>query len=140
MLPHTVIVDFGVALLLTSAACEVLAAIAEDDEFRIVALWTLVFGTAASVLAAISGFAAYNDAAPVGAADTVVIWHRNAGIAMLACFLPAAVWRLVLRGEYPQRLTAVYWTIVVIGTAAVAVTAYLGGTAVFRHGVGVLDG
>ena len=140
MLPHTVIVDFGVALLVTSAGCEVLAAIAEDDEFRIVALWTLVFGTAASTLAAISGFAAYTAAAPVGAADTVVIWHRNAGIVMLACFLPAAAWRLALRGAYPRRFAEVYWTIIVVGTAAVAVTAYFGGNAVFRHGVGVMDG
>lgn len=138
MLPHTVIVDFAVALLLTSVASDLLAQLAEEDEFRVVATWTLVFGAAAAGLAAISGYAAYDAAAPTGPAEAVVLNHRNAGLLTLAAFVPAAIWRLAAGGRVPERLTGVYWCLVAMGTAAVVVTAYLGGSAVFRFGVGVV--
>jgi uncharacterized membrane protein len=140
VLPHTLVVDFAVALLLTSVATDLLARLADDDEFRVVATWTLVFGAIAAILAAISGYAAYDDAAPTGAAEAVVLNHRNAGLVLVACFVPAAVWRLAAGGRPPTRFAGVYWTLVAIGTTAVVVAAYLGGNAVFRHGVGVLNG
>jgi len=140
LLPHTVVVDFAVALLLTSVGADLLSKLAEEDEFRIVATWTLVFGAGAAIFAALSGYAAYDDAAPTGLAEAVVLNHRNAGLVTLACFVPASIWRLVLRGHAPEKYAIGYWSLVVLGTAAVLVTAYLGGTAVFRHGVGVMNG
>ena len=91
MLPHTVVVDFAVALLLTSVGADVLSMLAEEDEFRVVATWTLVFGTGAAIFAALSGYAAYDDAAPTGLAEAVILNHRNAGLVTLACFVPASV-------------------------------------------------
>lgn len=117
-----------------------LSILAEEDEFRIVATWTLVFGTGAAIFAALSGYAAYDDAAPTGLAEAVILNHRNAGLVTLACFVPATAWRLLLRGHLPEKNAAGYWSLVVLGTCAVVVTAYLGGTAVFRHGVGVMNG
>jgi len=140
LLPHTVVVDFAVALLLTSVGADVLSMLAEEDEFRIVATWTLVFGTGAAIFAALSGYAAYDDAAPTGLAEAVILNHRNAGLVTLACFVPAAAWRLLMRGHAPEKYAIAYWSLVTLGTCAVLVTAYLGGTAVFRHGVGVLNG
>ncbi len=140
MLPHTVVVDFAVALLLTSVGADLLSMLAEEDEFRIVATWTLVFGTGAAIFAALSGYAAYDEAAPTGLAEIVVLNHRTAGLVTLACFVPASVWRMLLHGQHPQTKAAGYWTLVALGTSAVLVTAYLGGTAVFRYGVGVLNG
>lgn len=140
MLPHTVVVDFAVALLLTSVGADLLSMLAEEDEFRIVATWTLVFGTGAAIFAALSGYAAYDDAAPTGLAEAVILNHRNAGLLTLACFLPASIWRLLLHGHAPEKHAIGYWSLVALGTAAVLVTAYLGGTAVFRHGVGVMNG
>lgn len=140
MLPHTVIVDFAVALLLTSVITDLMGRLAEEDEFRIVATWTLVFGATAAILAAISGYAAFDDAAPTGLAEAVVINHRNAGWVVLSCCVPAAAWRLAAGGRPPARFAPLYWALIAIGTGAVVVTAYLGGNAVFRHGVGVLNG
>lgn len=140
MLPHTVVVDFAVALLLTSVGADLLCMLAEEDEFRIVATWTLVFGTVAAIFAAFSGYAAYDEAAPTGLAEAVILNHRNAGLVTLACFVPASAWRLMLRGHTPEKYAIGYWSLVALGTSAVVVTAYLGGAAVFRHGVGVLNG
>jgi len=77
LLPHTVVVDFAVALLLTSVGADVLSMLAEEDEFRIVATWTLVFGTGAAIFAALSGYAAYDDAAPTGLAEAASCQPRH---------------------------------------------------------------
>lgn len=137
MLPHTVIVDFAVALLFTSVFCDALAAVADEPDLTVVATWTLGFGTLAAILAGFSGYDAAAAAAPADAALDAVNWHRNAAIATLVCFVPVAGWRLVGAGRPPQRLAALYWVLTALGATCLSVTAYLGGVAVFRHGVGV---
>lgn len=134
MVPHTVVVDFAVALLITSIISDLLAQVAEDEELRIVGSWTLLFGTLAAAFAALSGFSAASAAAPTGEAEALVLNHRNSGLVTLSCFVPLAVWRLVRR---PQTLGTAYWTLALIGLTALVFTAYLGGTAVFQYGVGV---
>lgn len=137
MVPHTVIVDFAVALLLTSLLCDGLAAVAEERDLTVVAFWTLMFGTIAAALSAISGFDAASTAAPTGDALQAVTWHRNAGIGTVVCFVPVAAWRFLVGGRPPERLAPAYWTLTAVGAGCLVVTAYLGGAAVFRHGVGV---
>lgn len=140
MVPHTVIVDFAVALLFTSVLCDALAAVAEERDLTVVASWLLTFGSIAAALAALSGYSAASAAAPTGRALETINWHRNLGIATLSCFAPVAVWRLLAGGRPPTRLSALYWGLTALGTALLAITAYLGGTAVFRFGVGVAAG
>ena len=137
MVPHTVIVDFAVALLVTSLVSDALAALAEEDDLRIVATWTLVFGTLAACFAGLSGYAALDAAAPTDAALETTLRHRNAGLTTIACFLPVAIWRIAAGGRPPERATTLYWVLSCVGLSALVLTAYLGGAAVFRHGVGV---
>ena len=137
MVPHTVVVDFAVALLATSVVCDLLASTVDEKELRIVASWTLIFGALAAAFAVLSGYAAHSAASPSGAADVAVIRHRYGGWVVLLTFAPLAVWRLMSGGQLPVRGASVYWLLALIGAGALAVTAYLGGTAVFSHGVGV---
>lgn len=139
MVPHTVIVDFAVALLLTSVGADMLSQLIDEDELRVFGAWALLIGTLAACFAVLSGYAAYSAAAPIGAANDAVVSHRNAGLVTMACFAPLAAWRFALRGQLPQRHAGLYWALAVTGAAALVVTAYLGGTAVFTHGVGVAD-
>lgn len=138
MVPHTVIVDFAVALLFTSVLCDALAALAEERDLTVVATWVLTFGAIAAALAALSGYSAASAAAPTGIALRTITWHRNLALGTLACFAPVAVWRLLAGGRPPERLSGLYWGLTALGTGLLLITAYLGGTAVFRHGVGVL--
>ncbi len=141
MIPHTMVVDFAVALLLTSVACDALGFLAEENDLRIVAYWTLLLGTLAAGFAVLSGYAAAKAAAPTGVAETIVLRHRNLGIAVVACFMPLAAWRLASGGLAPRRHAAVYWLLTAVGASLLVVTAWYGGTAVFQHGVGVrVDG
>lgn len=140
MVPHTVVVDFAVALLITSLACDLLAALAGEQELRTVAFWTLLFGTGAAALAVLSGFAAARVATPEGAALDLVHLHRNVAIATLACFLPVAALRIRSGKLPPERMATAYWLLAVSGLVLLVTAAYLGGSAVFRHGVGVATG
>jgi len=126
-----------VALLTTSVICDLLASTVEEEDLRIVASWTLTFGTLAAAFAALSGYAAHSAALPTGAAETAVIRHRFGGWIVLLTFTPLATWRLAAKGQLPERGRSLYWFLALLGVAALTVTAYLGGNAVFQHGVGV---
>ena len=137
MVPHTVIVDFATALLITSVACELLSLVAGERDLRTVGFWTLLLGTPAVALSVLSGFAAAWHLDQQGLVGATVALHRNFGLASVACFGVCAVWRLSQRGALPKRLQSLYWLLTFAGLVAIVLTAYYGGYLVFRLGVGV---
>lgn len=137
MLPHTVVVDFAVALLITSLACDLMGVIGEEPELRTVGAWTLWFGAAAAAFAVVSGLVAAQVAPPAGPVFEAVLRHRNAGIATALLVAPPALWRFLRGGKLPVRGAWLYWALVLAGTGTLTVAAWLGGVLVFRHGVGV---
>lgn len=136
MVPHPIIVDFAVALLVVSVAFDVLASLVEERDLRVVSWWTLMIGTGSAALAVVSGFAAAKIAAAEPRIAETIALHRNLGIATLACFLTCAVWRAGAMGTVPSRYREAYWALTAIGLCALIVTAYFGGILVFRLGVG----
>ena len=138
MVPHTIIVDFAVALLVTSFVCELLATTVDERELATVAWWTLLFGTVAAAFAVLSGFAAAQSAPQTPEVTATITRHRNLGIGTLVCFGACLGWRAALQGAMPKRYMGLYWALAVAGTAALVITAYHGGILVFRLGVGVL--
>lgn len=138
MVPHTIVVDFAVALLVTSVVFDLLGGLAEEPELRTAGWWTLLFGTVAAAFSVISGYDAAADAPQAPPVAEVVVLHRNLGIAGLAAFAACALWRGARRGRIPDgRLAPLYWATALVGVALVVVTAYHGGMLVFRFGVGV---
>lgn len=137
MVPHTVIVDFAVALLLTSFACDLLAVTVEERELAIVAWWTLLFGMVAAAFALISGFTAARGAPPAPEITATLVRHRNLAIAAAVCFGACAAWRGASQGRLPRRFQGLYWLLAGTGSAMLVVAAYYGGLLVFRFGVGV---
>lgn len=138
MVPHPIIVDFAIALLVVSVAFDALASIVDDRDLRVVSWWCLMLGTVAAALAVLSGYAAANLAGSEPEIVDTIALHRNLGIVTLACFGGCAVWRSRAPGSFPQRLREAYWALTAVGLGALVVTAYLGGVLVFRHGVGFI--
>jgi len=138
MVPHAIVVDFAVALLVTSFVCDLIAATVEERDLRVVAWWTLQFGTLAAVFALLSGFAAAQGVTGDDHLTRTLLNHRNLAIVTLACFVACLVWRGALRGSLPQRYQGLYWALASLGTVALILTGYHGGILVFRLGVGVL--
>lgn len=138
LVPHTIVVDFAVALLVTSVAFDLLGALAEEPDLRTAGWWTLLFGTVAAAFSVFSGYDAAVDAPQAPPVGEVVVLHRNLGIATLVAFAACALWRGARGGGIPDgRLAALYWATAVVGVVLLTVTAYYGGTLVFRFGVGV---
>jgi len=138
MVPHPIIVDFAVALLVTSVAFDVLASIVEERDLRVVSWWTLMIGTVSAALSVVSGYVASGLAGRETRVVETVALHRNLGIATLACFTICAVWRLRHPGTFPERYRDAYWALTALGLGALVVTAYFGGILVFRLGVGYI--
>ncbi|MFQ5744877.1 MAG: DUF2231 domain-containing protein [Acidobacteriota bacterium] len=137
MVPHTIVVDFAVALLITSFTCDLLAVTVEEAELGVVAWWTLLFGTLAAGFAVISGFVAASSAPDRLEVASTILSHRNLGIVTLVCFATCLGWRGARQGALPRRYRGIYWLLAATGTATLMVTAYYGGILVFRLGVGV---
>ena len=126
MVPHPVIVDFAVALLVVSVAFDALASVVEERDLRVVSWWCLMLGTVAAALAVLSGYAAANLAGNDSEIVETIAWHRNLGIITLLSFAGCAVWRSRSPGEFPARFRELYWTLAAVGLGALIVTAYLG--------------
>ncbi len=143
MAPHTLVVDFAVALLITSVTCDLLASIGEEPELRVVATWTLYFGATAAALSVLSGYSAASVATeqPLeAAAAAMVVLHRNLGIATALVFGCCAAWRGAAGGAPPARRAQLYWLLTAFGATVLLLGAFFGGSLVFRHGVGVATG
>ena len=138
MVPHAIVVDFAIALLVTSFLCDLVAATVEDRDLRIVGWWTLQLGTLAAAFAILSGFAAAQGVSGNDYLTSTLMNHRNLAIFSSACFAACLVWRGTSGGESPERFRGLYWTIAGSGTVALILTGYHGGILVFRLGVGVL--
>ena len=138
MVPHAIIVDFAISLLVVSVGSDLLASVVEEHDLRVLGWWALMLGTLAAALAVVSGFvsaaAAGNDAEIV----RTVALHRNLAIAVVTCFAICAGWRGWLGGEFPRKYAELYWILSGGGLGALMVAAYFGGILVFRMGVGVI--
>lgn len=138
MVPHPIIVDFAVALLVVSFGFDLLASVVEDRDLRVVSWWTLLIGTVAAALAVVSGYAAANVASTEARVVETIGLHRNLGIVTLACFAVCSAWRAPHPGSFPDRYRDLYWALATIGLSALLLTAYFGGILVFRLGVGYI--
>ena len=138
MVPHPIIVDFAVALLVVSVAFDVLGPIVEERDLRVVSWWTLMMGTVAAGLGVVSGYVAAGIASTEPRIVETIALHRNLGIATLLCFAICAGWRVKEPGSFPRRYTDVYWALAAAGLGTLIVTAYFGGILVFRLGVGYI--
>ena len=138
MVPHAIIVDFAIALRVVSVGFDMLAAIVEERELRVVSWWTLLLGTMSAALAALSGYATASELNVVGQVSETVETHRYLGLTTLACFVTCSVWRARGPDSFPERYAGLYWTLASIGLGSLLATAYFGGILVFRFGVGVV--
>ena len=136
MVPHPIIVDFAVALLVVSVGFDVLASVVEERDLRVVAWWTLMIGTVAAALSVLSGYAAAPESAAPVVTETVEL-HRNLGIGALVCFSACAAWRVGDPAGFPEHRD-VYWGLTGLGFGALLLAAYFGGLLVFKFGVGLL--
>lgn len=138
---HPVLVHFTIApLLLSVAAFLAAAALPAQKPWRGQALdfahWNLRLGYLFALVTAWLGWLAYNSVAHDDAGHVAMTAHRDAAMWTLALFAPffVASW---FRQRIGRGLGLVLALAVIVPGAALVRTGWLGGEAVFRHGLGV---
>jgi uncharacterized membrane protein len=128
---HAVLVPFPVGLLVFSFLCDLLLLSGlGGGDWAVVARVTLAAGIVAALLAAIPGFVDYLSLS--GRARRLATYHLLLNLAVVVVFTMDFLLRF--RTD-PYDKVPVFFS--AIGVALLAVSGWLGGEMVYRHGVGV---
>lgn len=136
---HPIWVHFPIALLSMATAFFLLGLVLQDragENVTAAARWNLVIGSLLLLPTLFTGYLAYNSVAHDGPGHQAMERHMTAAWVTVAVFAVAAVlaWLERHRARGAGVLLAV---VMLVGTAAVGVTGYLGAENVYRHGLGV---
>lgn len=138
---HPIFVHFTVALLSLAVGLSVIAPVVSSplrEQWAIVARWVLWFGTAVSIVTALTGLYAYNTVAHDTPSHAAMTDHRNWAIATLLLFLVLTIWS-VIRERRKQTSGAVFVVLLLVAGGVLAATAWRGGEVVYRYGLGVMS-
>lgn len=138
---HPIFVHFTVALFSLAVGLFVITPFLKSplrDHWRIVARWALWFGAGFTLITGFTGLYAYNTVAHDTPSHAAMTDHRNWAIATIMLFLTLTAWSVV-RVRRGHGLGALFVVSMVIGGGVMASTAWHGGEAVFRYGLGVMS-
>jgi len=128
---HAILVAFPVGLLVFSFICDLLLLVGlGGGDWAVVARCTLAAGIVAALLAAIPGFIDYLSLS--GRVRRIATYHLLLNLTVVGVFTMDFLLRL--RTD-PYDEVPVFFS--AIGIALLAVSGWLGGEMVYRHGVGV---
>lgn len=136
---HPIFVHFTVALFSLSIALFVVTPFMKpslQDQWWIVARWSLWFGAGFTVITGLSGLYAYNTVDHDTASHAAMTVHRNWAIATIAVFFMLTAWSLI-RVRRRQTLGTVFVVAMVVSGGLLGSTAWHGGEVVYRYGLGV---
>ncbi|HEC19849.1 MAG TPA: DUF2231 domain-containing protein [Gammaproteobacteria bacterium] len=138
---HPIFVHFTVALFSLSVGLFVVTLFMQGElktQWLTVARWTLWFGAGFTVLTGLSGLDAYNTVAHDTPSHEAMTEHRNWAIATITLFLILTVWSII-RVRRKQVLGTGFVIVMVAAGGLLASTAWHGGEAVYRFGLGVMS-
>jgi len=137
---HPVFIHFPLALLLAGGLFFLGASSIKPgttaNALRTTGSWNFCLGFGSLIPALITGWAAFQTVTHDTPSHVVMTLHRNWAIAAGAAFLWVTVYAWRNRDSaWPKGGLA--WIALFLGLALLGVTGYLGGTLVYRHGLGV---
>ena len=135
---HPVVLHFAVGLLLTAPICDVLGLVLRREPLLQAGKWMTLAGTVAAGLSLVTGLAAEAALGPHSAAGEALLHiHKALGIVLVAAWAPVAAWRALSKLPLPLRARTLYLAAAFSAAAILTVETVLGGTLVYRHGVGL---
>jgi len=135
---HPVFVHFTVALLSVSLGLFVLSLVAKCDQAVLVAKWNLWIGAGISLLTLAAGFYAYNTVAHDTPSHEAMTEHKNLALITLALLVPVVVWSVISHRK-GKALGAGFVVLFLLVGGMLTSTAWHGGEAVYRYGLGVMS-
>jgi uncharacterized membrane protein len=135
---HPFVLHFAVALLLMAPLFDVLGLLLRREALLLAGRWNTLIGTLAGLLALVTGLGAQASLGPTSAAGEALLHlHSALGFVTMAVWLPVAGWRLASKLPLPLRARTIYLAAAISGAAILTFETVLGGTLVYRHGVGL---
>lgn len=139
---HPMFVHFTVGLLSVAVLLSIVAQFMSAGKLReqclLVATWNLWIGAGFTVLTVVAGVAAYNSVAHDTPSHEAMTLHRNWALVTAFVFIASAVWSW-RRAKAGQNMSTIFLIVLLIGGGLLTSTAWLGGEAVYRHGLGVMS-
>ena len=138
---HPIFVHFTVALLSLSVMLFVLTRFLNGpmkDQLELVARWCLWFGAGFTVLTGGTGIYAYNTVGHDTPSHLAMTDHRNWALVTMASFFLLAGWSAIIVNQRKTFGTAFVLLSIVAGLL-LSSTAWHGGEAVYRYGLGVMS-
>lgn len=137
---HPIVIHFPLALLISGGLFSLGSRLIRPEglrhAFQVAGAWNFRIGALFILPALITGWAAFQTVAHDAPSHAAMTLHRNWALATGAAFLGLAVLSWRGRGKaWPTGGLA--WATLFLGLALLGVTGYLGGTLVYRHGLGV---
>lgn len=129
---HAAAVHFPVALLPIAVGVDLIGHITDDRRLREAGRLAMGAAAAGAVISAVTGLIAQEEVNVEGETMDMLITHRNLNLAATITAGVMARWRA--RHDRP---TAAYLALGLAGIGLVSYTAYLGGTLVYKRGIGV---
>ncbi len=139
---HPLFVHFTVALLsvavLLSVITQFMSAGKLREQWQLVAQWNLWIGAGITVMTVVAGVVAYNSVAHDTPSHEAMTEHRNWALVTAVLFIVLAVWSW-RRAKAGLGMSMVLLIALLVSGGLLASTAWLGGEAVYRYGLGVMS-
>lgn len=134
---HPLVVHFTIALFAVSVLCDLLGWLFKKESLHTVGWWNLLFGFFGALTTVVTGLVAEGSVGHNEAAHAIMQTHKTLGLIVLGTMAALFLWRVIRRGQIPQKLLMVYLLIGVAGVGVMTAGAYYGGELVYTYGVAV---
>lgn len=134
---HAALNDLPAALLFASVAFDWAGSATKKDSLKSAAYWCLIVGVVGAILAVLSGLSAEGWVEHGGNTHRFIERHETLAIATTVFFGVLAGWRVFRANDLPGKERPIYLGVSTIGLGLLMWVGHLGGTLVFRQGLGV---
>lgn len=134
---HSALNDLPAALFFASVLFDWAGSIAKRDSLKAAAFWALILGVIGAVAAVISGLSAEGWVEHGGNAHRFIERHETLAITTTILFGALASWRVFRKGTLPGLERKIYLGIATVGLLMIGWVGHVGGTIVFRQGIGI---
>lgn len=132
---HPMLIPFPLALWTTSFIVDVLFYFTRQPTLLVIAKFMLAAGCLAAVAAAAAGFIDWL-AIKDGEVKKVANWHARLNVIALIVFAVSLFLRMGSYSEWVGRRLTIPFLLSLLGVILIAISGWLGGELVFKHGVG----
>jgi len=138
---HPAVVHFAMGLVLISIIFDVFAIFTGKKSLEDAALWTIIFGSLAVIIAAITGIGEAKELSKEGSipakAISMLKTHRNIGLLLMFVIPMLAGLRVFAYVKREKFLKYIYIGIAILIGLALAYQGNIGGKLVYKHGLGI---